>query len=211
MPISAAGWTCSHELPGWPGALLPLHASEWLLAFGHRLLPHVGHTTKRMSSSVIGRHVVHQQLFPVAVIASSPAACAARRNAADHPPVDRCPRAALPRGSAAGCLGLCLPLGIGGRRRGAAGRPRLLRASRAGWSWRAVHHALDEDLRGFRVDGIAVGAQASHSGGSPMSQRECAGFNWPPLSIPAEEPVSISPVAVSRAGESDASCACLGS
>lgn len=33
-----------------------------------------------------------------------------------------------------------------------------------------------------------------------MSQRECAGFNWPPLSIPAEEPVSIPPVAVSRAG-----------
>jgi hypothetical protein len=33
-----------------------------------------------------------------------------------------------------------------------------------------------------------------------MSQRECAGFNWPPLSIPAVEPVSISPVAVSRAG-----------
>lgn len=34
-----------------------------------------------------------------------------------------------------------------------------------------------------------------------MSQRECAGFNWPPLSIPAEEPVSISPEAVSRAGQ----------
>ena len=33
-----------------------------------------------------------------------------------------------------------------------------------------------------------------------MSQRECAGFNWPPLSIPAQEPVSISPEAVSRAG-----------
>jgi len=33
-----------------------------------------------------------------------------------------------------------------------------------------------------------------------MSQRGCAGFNWPPLSIAAEEPISISPVAVSRAG-----------
>lgn len=33
-----------------------------------------------------------------------------------------------------------------------------------------------------------------------MSQRECAGFNWPPLSIPAEEPVSICPPAVNRAG-----------
>lgn len=33
-----------------------------------------------------------------------------------------------------------------------------------------------------------------------MSQRECAGFNWPPLSIAASEPVSSSPDAVSRAG-----------
>jgi hypothetical protein len=33
-----------------------------------------------------------------------------------------------------------------------------------------------------------------------MSQRECAGFNWPPLSISAVEPVSISPEAISRAG-----------
>jgi hypothetical protein len=33
-----------------------------------------------------------------------------------------------------------------------------------------------------------------------MSQRECAGFNWPPLSIPAEEPICICPMAVSRAG-----------
>lgn len=33
-----------------------------------------------------------------------------------------------------------------------------------------------------------------------MSQRECAGLNWPLLSIPAQEPVSISPEAVSRAG-----------
>ena len=33
-----------------------------------------------------------------------------------------------------------------------------------------------------------------------MSQRECAGFNWPEFSISAEEPVSISPEAVSRAG-----------
>ena len=33
-----------------------------------------------------------------------------------------------------------------------------------------------------------------------MSQRECAGFNWPPSHIPAEEPVSISPESVKRAG-----------
>ncbi len=33
-----------------------------------------------------------------------------------------------------------------------------------------------------------------------MSQRECAGFNWPPSSIPAGKPVTTCPVAVSRAG-----------
>lgn len=33
-----------------------------------------------------------------------------------------------------------------------------------------------------------------------MSQRECAGFNRPPLAIPACNPVSISPEAVNRAG-----------
>jgi hypothetical protein len=35
-----------------------------------------------------------------------------------------------------------------------------------------------------------------------MSQRECAGFNWPPPGIRASEPVSISPVTVKRAGPS---------
>ena len=63
-----------------------------------------------------------------------------------------------------------------------------------------AHGCFDKDLRLRSADGVSVGAQASHSGGSPMSQRECAGFNWPPLSIPAQEPVSISPEAVSRAG-----------
>jgi hypothetical protein len=33
-----------------------------------------------------------------------------------------------------------------------------------------------------------------------MSQRECAGFNWPPLVVCASDPVSISPEAVNRAG-----------
>jgi hypothetical protein len=33
-----------------------------------------------------------------------------------------------------------------------------------------------------------------------MSQRECAGFNWPPLVVSAEYPVSIRPEAVRRAG-----------
>jgi hypothetical protein len=64
----------------------------------------------------------------------------------------------------------------------------------------ALHYGFDPDLGRFRVDGIAVTAQSSHSGGSPINQRLCAGFNWPPLSIPAEEPISISPEAVSRAG-----------
>jgi hypothetical protein len=65
-----------------------------------------------------------------------------------------------------------------------------------------IHCFFDEDLRDRGNDCIAVTAQSSHSGGSPMSQRGCAGFNWPPLSIAAKEPVSISPEAVSRAGPS---------
>ena len=61
-------------------------------------------------------------------------------------------------------------------------------------------HGFDERLSLRGDDGIAVTAQSSHSGGRPINQRGCAGFNWPPLVIPAEEPVSISPVAVRRAG-----------
>ena len=59
---------------------------------------------------------------------------------------------------------------------------------------------FDEDRGCFGIDCIAVTAQSSHAGGSPISQRECAGFNWPPLSVPAVEPINISPEAVSRAG-----------
>lgn len=33
-----------------------------------------------------------------------------------------------------------------------------------------------------------------------MSQRECAGFNWPPFSVSAKEPIRSSPKTVSRAG-----------
>ena len=40
-----------------------------------------------------------------------------------------------------------------------------------------------------------------------MSQRECAGFNWPPARIPASEPVSSSPETVSRAGPSEIAAA----
>src|SRR5574340_630881 len=61
----------------------------------------------------------------------------------------------------------------------------------------------EELFRRLGNDRIAVTAQSSHSGGSPMSQRECAGFNCPPLVIPASEPINISPVTVSRAGPFD--------
>lgn len=66
--------------------------------------------------------------------------------------------------------------------------------------------------RGFADDRVArpveefdaalssEGAARIQSKGSPINQRECAGFNWPPPSISAEEPISISPEAVSRAG-----------
>lgn len=59
---------------------------------------------------------------------------------------------------------------------------------------------MDEGFRERGDDRVAVGAQASHAAGSPMSQRECAGFNWPPTVVAAVDPVSTSPVTVSRAG-----------
>ena len=59
---------------------------------------------------------------------------------------------------------------------------------------------------GFRrfagIDRCARIAASHQLFGSPINQRECAGFNWPEFSIPAVEPVSISPVAVNRAGPS---------
>ena len=58
----------------------------------------------------------------------------------------------------------------------------------------------NENFGRFGVDRVAVGAQASHSGGSAMSQRECSGLNGPPAPIPAEEPVRITPDAIRRAG-----------
>ena len=59
---------------------------------------------------------------------------------------------------------------------------------------------FDEGLRDLGNDCIAVTAQSSHTGGSPINQRGCAGFNWPELSIAASEPISVSPEAVSRIG-----------
>ena len=51
----------------------------------------------------------------------------------------------------------------------------------------------------LRHDGISVSAQSSHAGGNPMSQRECAGFNWPGFSVAAGEPVGVGPESVSCA------------
>jgi hypothetical protein len=59
---------------------------------------------------------------------------------------------------------------------------------------------FDERRRDVRIDCIAVSPQESHAIGYPISQRECPGLNWPPESIPAIEPVSISPRAVKRIG-----------
>ena len=42
----------------------------------------------------------------------------------------------------------------------------------AGLGFEVLHHGFDERRGDFRDDGVAVGAQSSHAGGSPMSQRE---------------------------------------
>jgi hypothetical protein len=45
------------------------------------------------------------------------------------------------------------------------------------------------------------GLDSSHACGSPINQRECAGFNWTPFAISTKEPVRISPKPLtSRAG-----------
>lgn len=51
-------------------------------------------------------------------------------------------------------------------KRGVAGR------ERAGLHTQLVHHGADERRCDLRDDRVAVGAQASHASGSPMSQRE---------------------------------------
>jgi len=67
-------------------------------------------------------------------------------------------------------------------------------------SWGALHCGADESRSRFSIEAVSVGAQSSQAAGSPCNQRECAGFNWPPPSIRAAEPVSSSPEAVKRAG-----------
>src|SRR5579859_5840630 len=70
------------------------------------------------------------------------------------------------------------------------------------------HVRLDERLRLRDNDAVAVETKPSHSGGTPMSQRECAGFNWPPLNasgyfwIAARNPLGISPKSTDRASSS---------
>lgn len=69
-----------------------------------------------------------------------------------------------------------------------------------------AHEGPYERFRLRGADSVTIAAQASHSGGNPMSQRECAGFNRPPLSIPAEQPVSSAPETVIRHGPANFTC-----
>jgi hypothetical protein len=55
-------------------------------------------------------------------------------------------------------------------------------------------HVRADDGRGdFWNDRIAVPAQTSHTRGYPMSQRECAGFNWPCFAVDTREPLRVRP------------------
>jgi hypothetical protein len=45
----------------------------------------------------------------------------------------------------------------------------------------------------FRVDSVTIAAQSSHSVGSPMSQRQNAGFNWTRFSIGASDKLNSLP------------------
>ncbi len=65
----------------------------------------------------------------------------------------------------------------------------------------------DEGCGRLRDDRVAIGAQSSHAGGSAMSQRECAGFNWPEAAVAASDPVSSAPEAVSRTGSIESASA----
>lgn len=56
-----------------------------------------------------------------------------------------------------------------------------------------MHYGLDEFCCKRRDDRIPCGAQLSHSGGYPMSQREKAGASWPGFSVGAGEPLEVGP------------------
>jgi hypothetical protein len=63
----------------------------------------------------------------------------------------------------------------------------------------ASQETLDELRRDLRDNRISIGAQASHSGGNPMSQRECAGFNGPLPAVPAQAPIDPGPKSINCA------------
>jgi hypothetical protein len=66
-----------------------------------------------------------------------------------------------------------------------------------------VEEGFKELCRKRRDDSVTIAAQSSHAGGYPMSQRECAGFNWPPLAVAAGEPLGVGPeVSVATAARS---------
>ena len=73
--------------------------------------------------------------------------------------------------------------------------------------------AFDKGLRSRGADRIAVTAQSQYTGGSPMSQREYAGFNWPVFAVASMPPVTVGPEAASCAalerGPSHASTICV--
>lgn len=55
------------------------------------------------------------------------------------------------------------------------------------------HVGRDKCLRLRSDDGVSVGAQSSQSLGSPINQRECAGFNRPDFSVAARNPFGVAP------------------
>ena len=59
----------------------------------------------------------------------------------------------------------------------------------------AVHVRADHFGRERDADRVTVGAQASHSGGNPMSQQTNAGFNAPGFSVVADDPAVSTPCA----------------
>lgn len=69
----------------------------------------------------------------------------------------------------------------------------------------AVHISADHLSRDLRDDGVAVGAQASHAAGNPISQQGNAGFNPTPFGIVAGDACGGTPeVTATGAGHSRA-------
>ena len=61
------------------------------------------------------------------------------------------------------------------------------------------HCDFDERRSRPEVDGIAEGAQLSHSGGYPMSQQTNSGFNAPGFSVGADDPIECLRIATNPA------------